>query len=270
MPSNIVATPSCAATTMFSSSSSSLLSPEASPDHSAKRLSPSLSPVLSDHQLPTLGSLSHRNSITSATATAPTATASASTARIMSPPIRALRRRSKSVSSFCAMMQHSASLPVLMKPCMSSPVVPVAKPLKPLSDTCSPLNIPADTRSLPSLHPLLSPSVQSSGGAPFMRPRSKSFSVYEDEQAAAAHKGRINARLPAVRTRMAERPAVHLIHDKRSMAEQQPLTESTEEVEDGEDRGEVDGEDEYPTCPVNPALSPIVEVDKEFFSARSP
>ena len=177
-------------------------------------------------------------------------------------------------------MQHSSSLPVLMKPYLASPAAIVAKPLPPLSDTCSPLNIPSDGSSLPSLHPCLSPSVLLSmdGGAPFLRPRSKSFSVYEDEQAAAQQRGRISARLPAVRTaRIAERPAVHVIHDARGRDEQ-PLVEATEEEEakaaaqldDGDESGDeetaTDALDDYSTSAVNPLLSPIVEVDKEFFA----
>ena len=268
MPSSASAIPAMSAvpsSLTSSSSSSSLLSADASPDHVAKRLSPSLSPVLSDHQLPALGSLSQRSSTFSTSN-------SASSTRVMSPPLRALRRRSKSVSSFSSMLlQHSSSLPVLMKPYLSSSAATVAKPVLPLSDTCSPLNIPSDAASLPSLHPCLSPSVGHSqgGDSAFVRPRSKSFSVYEDEQAAAQHRGRINARLPALRVaRIAERPAVHVIHDKRT-PEEQPPVESKEEVENEVD-GQSDGVDESPTCPVNPMLSPVVEADKEFFSALSP
>jgi len=177
------------------------------------------------------------------------------------------------------MLQHSSSLPVLMKPYLSCSAAAVAKPHLPLSDNCSPLNIPTEASSLPSLHPCLSPSVAQSGEAVgFMRPRSKSFSVYEDEQAAAQQRGRISARLPAVRVaRIAERPAVHVIHDKRTL-EEQPSKGSKDAAADGdrEEREEWEEEEavavleEFPTCAVNPLLSPIVEADKEFFSVLSP
>ena len=265
---------------------------EGSPDQPLKRLSPSFSPVLSDHQLPKLGSLSQRTSVSSDCSSAAASSASDFAARAISPPLRALRRRSKSVSSFSSMLlQHSASLPVLMKPYGLSTPPALPKPLAPLSDTCSPLNIPTEAHSLPSLHPCLSPSVAQAGGGgggmAFLRPRSKSFSVYENEQAAAAAaaaaQGRISARLPTVRSaRITERPAVHVIFDKRNA---QPLVESKEEEEfqvvtvesaDGGSNSGGGGEGksqqmgEFATCPVNPMLSPIVEVDKEFFPAFSP
>ena len=269
-------------------SSSSHLSAGVSPDHLVKRLSPSMSPVLSDHQLPALGYLSQRTSISSSSSSpSPAAACPSITARLTSPPIRALRRRSKSVSSFTsAMGQHSASLPVLMKPYPASTSLPpaTASALPPLSENCSPLNLP--TEGLPSLHPCLSPSVAScsglaapgaGGGAGVfgMRPRSKSFSVYEDEQAAAQQHGRLNARLPAVRVaRIADRPTLHVIHDKQSR-QQLTATQSNDQAQQdsSESAAAADDEDEFsefPTCPVNPLLSPIVETDKEFFSLLSP
>ena len=214
-------------TTPFSSppsSTSSLLSADASPDlHPMKRLSPSLSPVISDHQLPTLGSLTHRSSVSSTSSGSST---SSSPFRMVSPPLRALRRRSKSFSSFTSALQQPSSLPVLMKPYRSSPSAAI------IPTTCSSLSVPSGAYSLQPFPPCLSPSVAQSSGVGQLRPRSKSFSVYEDQQASAAQqqRGRISARLPAMRVaHIAERPAVDM--PGTYAQEEQPLVELKEEVE---------------------------------------